>query len=188
PLHLYFEAERGDVLPAEQHVRLWTGGGLAMPWTAQPSEWWLDARPVSGSQSAQIAVQPNSTMLDVGAHGAQLLLAATPENRRVEVTYVIRKSTGIGEPPAPGALTLEAWPQPVPSGTRLHVRIGREEGRSCRLTLHDLLGRERVSREVEYGRAESIDLGAVRLAAGVYLLRAVSNEGTQAVRMITMVR
>jgi hypothetical protein len=143
---------------------------------------------MSGNQSAQIAVQPSSTMLDEGAHGAQLLFAATQENRRVEVTYVIRKSTGVGEPPAPGALTLEAWPQPVPSGTRLHVRIGGEEGASCRLTLHDLLGRERVSRTVESGRSVTIDPETARLTAGVYLLRAVSNDGAQAVRMISVVR
>jgi hypothetical protein len=188
PLHLRFEAERGGPLPAEQQVQLWTGGGLAMPWTAQPSAWWLDAQPVSGSGSAQISVQPSSTMLDLGAHGEQLLLAATPENRRVAVTYVIRKSTGIEESPTPGALTLDAWPQPVPSGTRLHMRIGGEEGARCRLTLHDLLGRERMSHAVESGRSVSLDLGVAQLTAGVYLLRAVSDNGTQAVRMISVVR
>ncbi|MBN1448365.1 MAG: T9SS type A sorting domain-containing protein, partial [Bacteroidetes bacterium] len=188
PLQLSFEAERGGPLPAEQRLQLWTGGGLAMPWTAQPSEWWLDAQPVSGNQSTQIAVQPNSTMLDEGAHGAEILLAATPEHRRVEVTYVIRKSTGVGESSAPGALTLDAWPQPVSTGTGLHVRIGGQSGEICRLTLHDLLGRERVSRTVESGRSVSLDLGVAQLTAGVYLLRAVSDNGTQAVRMISVVR
>ena len=188
PLHLYFEAERGGAHPAEQRVQLWTGGGLAMPWTAQPSEWWLDAQPVSGNQSTQIAVQPSSTMLGVGAHGAQLLLAAAPENRRVAVTYIIRKSTGIGEPPAPGALTLDVWPQPVPGGTRLHVRIGGQSGERCRLILHDLLGRERMSREVAAGRSVSLDLAAAQLAAGMYLLRAMSEEGAQAMRMVSIIR
>ncbi|MBN1446473.1 MAG: T9SS type A sorting domain-containing protein, partial [Bacteroidetes bacterium] len=188
PLHLYFEAERGGALPTEQQVQLWTGGGLAMPWTAQPSEWWLDAQPVSGSLSAQIAVQPNSTQLDEGAHGAEILFAATPSEHRVGITYVIRRSTGIGEPPAPASLTLDAWPQPVPGGTRLHVRIGGESGASCRLTLHDLLGRERMSRTVKSGRSVSIDLATAQLTAGVYLLRALSEDGTQAVRMVSVVR
>ncbi|MBN1448872.1 MAG: hypothetical protein JXA28_13155 [Bacteroidetes bacterium] len=189
PLHLYFEAERGGALPSEQHVRLWTGGGLVMPWTAQPSEWWLDAQPLSGSQAAQVAVQPNSTMLDVGAHGAEILLAATPENRRVAVTYVIRKSTGIGEPHvAPAAFTLDAWPQPVPSGTRLHVRIGGPSGKACLLTLHDLLGRERISQKVESNPSISIDFGTLYLPPGMYVLRARSDDGAQSVRTVMIVR
>ncbi|MBN1446536.1 MAG: T9SS type A sorting domain-containing protein [Bacteroidetes bacterium] len=70
---------------------------------------------------------------------------------------------------------------------RLHVRIGGESGQICRLTLHDLLGGERISREVESGRSVSIDLATVRLTAGVYLLRAVSEDGAQVVRMISVV-
>jgi hypothetical protein len=188
PLHLYFEAERGGTFPTEQRVQLWTGGGLVMPWTAQSSERWLDAQPVSGSQSAQIAVQPNSTQLAEGAHGAEILLASTPVNRHVAVTYVIRKTTGIEDTPAPGALTLDAWPQPVSSGMRLQVSIGGASGESIRLTLHDLLGRERLSREVESGYTTTIHLGAAQLTAGVYLLRAVSDGGAKAVCVIFVVR
>jgi len=186
PLHLYFEAEHGGPLPSEQHVQLWTGGGLVMPWTAQPSEWWLDAQPTSGSQSTQISVQPNSTLLDAGAHGADLLFATTPTDRHVAITYVIRKSTGIESPAAPGALTLDAWPQPVAAGAWLHVRIGGEAGGSCRLTLHDLLSRERLTRYAETASPVVIDLGALQLPTGVYLLRAVSANGAQATRMIAL--
>jgi hypothetical protein len=186
PLHLFFEAERGGALPVEQQVQLWTGGGLSMPWTAQPSEWWLDAQPTSGSQSTQIAVQPNSTLLDVGAHGADLLFAATPTDRHVAITYVIRKSTGIESPSTPGALTLDTWPQPVPAGSRLYVRIGGEAGGRCRLTLHDLLGRERLMRYAETASPVVIDLGALQLSTGVYLLRAIAEDGAQATRMISV--
>ncbi|MCB2206490.1 T9SS type A sorting domain-containing protein [bacterium] len=186
PLHLYFEAERGGALPVEQQVQLWTGGGLAMPWTAQPSEWWLDAQPTSGSQSTQISVQPNSTLLDVGAHGADLLFAATPTDRHVAITYVIRKSTGIESPATPGALTLDAWPQPVPAGARLYVHIGGEAGGSCRVTLHDLLGRERLTRYAETASPVVLDLGALQLSTGVYLLRAIADNGAQATRMISV--
>ncbi|MCB2206496.1 T9SS type A sorting domain-containing protein [bacterium] len=186
PLHLYFEAERGGALPVEQQVQLWTGGGLAMPWTAQPSEWWLDAQPTSGSQSTQISVQPNSTMLEVGAHNADLLFAATPTDRHVTITYVIRKSTGIESPATPGVLTLDAWPQPVAAGARLYVRIGGEAGGSCRLTLHDLLGRQRLTRYAETASPVVIDLGALQLPTGVYLLRAIAEDGAQATRMISV--
>ncbi len=186
PLHLYFEAERGGALPVEQHIQLWTGGGLAMPWTAQPSEWWLDAQPTSGSQTTQIPVQPNSTMLDVGAHGADLLFTATPTDRHVAIAYVIRKSTGIESPAAPGALTLDAWPQPVAAGARLYVHIGGEAGGSCRLTLHDLLGRGRLTRYAETASPVVLDLGALQLSTGVYLLRAIADNGAQATRMISV--
>jgi hypothetical protein len=186
PLHLYFEAERGGALPVEQQVQLWTGGGLSMPWTTQPSEWWLDAQPTSGSQSTQISVQPNSTMLEVGAHGADLLFAATPTDRHVTITYVIRKSTGIESPVAPGALTLDVWPQPVAVGARLYVHIGDEAGGSCRLTLHDLLGRERLTRYAETASPVVIDLSVLQLPTGVYLLRAIAEDGAQATRMISV--
>jgi hypothetical protein len=186
PEHLYFEAERGGALPGAQNVQLWTGGGLAMPWTAQPSEWWLDAQPTSGSQSRQISVQPNSTMLEVGAHGADLLFAATPTDRHVAITYVIRKSTGIEAPAAPRALALDAWPQPVAAGARLFVRIGGEVRGSCHLTLHDLLGRERLTRYAETASPVLIDLGALQLPTGVYLLRAIAEDGAQATRMISV--
>ena len=76
----------------------------------------------------------------------------------------------------------------MPGGTRLHVRIGGEEGTRCRLTLHDLLGRERMSHALESGRSVSLDLATAQLTAGVYLLRAVSDNGAQAVRMISVVR
>ena len=186
PLHLYFEAERGEALPVEQHIQLWTGGGLAMPWTAQPSEWWLNAQPTSGSQAAQVAVQPNSTMFDDGAHGADLIFAATPTDRRVAITYVIRKSTGIESPAAPRVLTLDAWPQPVAAGTRLYIRIGGEAGGKCRLTMHDLLGRERLTRFAETASPVVVDLGAVQLPTGVYVLRAIAEDGAQATRMISV--
>ena len=186
PLHLYFEAERGGALPVEQQVQLWTGGGLSMPWRAQPSEWWLDAKPTSGSQSTQISVQPNSTLLDVGAHGADLLFAATPTDRHVAITYVIRKSTGIESPAAPGVLTLDAWPQPVAAGALLYIRLGEEAGGSCRLTLHDLLGRERLTRHAETASPVVVDLGALQLPTGVYLLRAIAGDGAQATRMISI--
>ncbi|MDX9759701.1 MAG: T9SS type A sorting domain-containing protein, partial [Bacteroidota bacterium] len=164
-----------------------TGGGLAMPWTGQPSAWWLDAQPASGSQSAHIRVRPTSTQLGEGVHEAELRFAATPTGRRVAVTYVIRKSTGVNQTPASESFTLEAWPQPVPGGTDLHVRIGGRPGERCRVTLHDLLGRARISREVEAGRSVSLDLASASLPAGVYLLRAVAGDGAQVSRMVSVV-
>ncbi|MBE0645627.1 MAG: hypothetical protein IH600_16220 [Bacteroidetes bacterium] len=186
PLHLHFEAEKGGPLPTEQNVQLWTGGGVSMPWTAQPSEWWLDARPAGGSQSTQIAMQPNSTMLDVGAHGANLQFTTTPTDRLVEVTYVIRKSTGISEPQAPGTFTLDAWPQPVSAGGRLSIRIDGSAGEDYCMTLYDLLGRKHAELLTNAGKNVTIDADASQLTPGVYLLRAVSANGAQATRMISV--
>ncbi|MDT8324351.1 MAG: T9SS type A sorting domain-containing protein, partial [Bacteroidota bacterium] len=127
-----------------------------------------------------------STILDVGAHGAELLLSSTSTDRRITVTYVIRKSTGISKPQAPGAFTLDVWPQPVPVGARLSVRISGEAGERSRLTLHDLLGRMRAELHAQTATTEVFDPGALQLPAGIYLLRAVSGDGAQAVRMIVV--
>jgi hypothetical protein len=177
PLHLFFEAERGGPLPTEQHVQLWTGGGLDMPWTMQPSEWWLDLQPMNGNQEAAVAVQPNSTMFDVGAHGAELLLSSTPRDRRITVTYVVRKSTGISEAQAPGAFTLDVWPQPVSNSGTLNIRIDGVKEEDYRLSVYDLLGRERYVNGTETALSFQINLDKLHLPAGMYVLRMQSRIG-----------
>ncbi|MDT8324631.1 MAG: T9SS type A sorting domain-containing protein, partial [Bacteroidota bacterium] len=188
PLHLYFEAERGGALPAGQRVQIWTGGGLDMPWTLQPSEWWLNTQPLSGSQSASVVVQPTSSMLEIGAHGAVVQLAAAPSDHRIAVTYVMRKSTGADEPPAPAALSIETWPQPVQANGVLRIRIDDAHGSRYQLTLHDFLGRSFVTREVGPGETVRVHAAESQLGPGIYLLRARSNDGQSVSRLITVLR
>ncbi|MCB2204219.1 T9SS type A sorting domain-containing protein [bacterium] len=188
PKHLYFEAERGGPLPAAQNVQLWTGGGLTMPWSMQPTETWLNANPLSGSQEATVAVQPNSTMLDVGGHAAALNVSAAPSNRSIAVTYVIRKSTSVGDPSMPAALTLEAWPQPVTIGGMLQVAIAGAGDESYRLSLYDMLGRERLSRTLEAGEQWSINVSATQFTPGSYILRVTAVDGTQVSRLLSVIR
>jgi hypothetical protein len=149
-----------------------------MPWTAQSAEWWLDAQPQSGNNTATITVQPYSTLLDEGAHNTELAFAAMPVSRDVAVTYVIRKSTAAGDPARPQSLRLDVWPQPVPAGGILRVRIDGPAGSSYRLSLHDLLGRERMARDVAAAHMVELELGELSLTAGVYLLRVQSEEGS----------
>ncbi|MCB2206430.1 T9SS type A sorting domain-containing protein [bacterium] len=188
PKHLYFEAERGGPIPAAQNVLLWTGGGNSMPWSMQPSETWLNANPLSGSQEATVAVQPNSTMLDVGGHAAALNVSATPSNRSIAVTYVIRKSTGVGDPSLPTALTLEAWPQPVTIGGMLQVAIAGAGDESYRLSLYDMLGRERLSRTLEAGEQWRISVSGAQFTPGSYILRVTAADGAQVSRLISVIR
>jgi hypothetical protein len=188
PKHLYFEAERGGALPAAQNVQLWAGGGNSMPWTIQPSKTWLNANPLSGSLEATVAVQPNSTMLDVGGHTASLNVSATPSNRSMAVTYVIRKSTGVVDPSIPAALTLEAWPQPVSIGGMLQVSIPGGEDERYRLSLYDMLGRERLSRTLEAGGQWGINVSGTQFTPGSYILRVIAVDGSQISRMISVIR
>ncbi|MCB2206432.1 T9SS type A sorting domain-containing protein [bacterium] len=188
PKHLYFEAERGGPLPAAQSVQLWTGGGLSMPWSMQPTETWLNANPLSGSQEATVVVQPNSTMLDVGGHGAALNVSATPSNRSIAVTYVIRKSTGVDDPSLPAALTLEAWPQPVAIGGMLQVAIPGAGDESYRLSLYDMLGRERLSRTLEAGGQWGIAVSGTQFTPGSYILRVTAADGAQVSKLISVIR
>jgi hypothetical protein len=71
-------------------------------------------------------------------------------------------------------------------GARLSVRISGEASERSRLTLHDLLGRMRAELHAQTATTEVFDLGTLQLPTGVYLLRAVSGDGAQAVRMIVV--
>ncbi|MDT8322551.1 MAG: T9SS type A sorting domain-containing protein [Bacteroidota bacterium] len=186
PLHLYFEAERGGPLPAVQHVQLWTGGGFSMPWMVQPSAWWLDSQSASGTQTSHVAVQPNSTVLDVGAHDVELLFASAQTQHPVAVTYVLHKSTGFSSPMVSCSITLDVWPQPVYAGGRFRIRIDGKAGERYRLALYDLLGRKYAEMLTIAGRIATIDASVPRLPPGVYLLRAISADGAQATRLISV--
>ncbi|MCB2203502.1 T9SS type A sorting domain-containing protein [bacterium] len=188
PKHLYFEAERGGPLPAAQNVQLWTGGGLSMPWSMQPTETWLNANPLSGNLEATVVVQPNRTMLDVGGHAAALNVSAAPSNRSIAVTYVIRKSTSVGDPSLPAALTLEAWPQPVTIGGMLQVAIPGAGDESYRLSLYDMLGRERLSRTLEAGGQWRITVSGTQFTPGSYILRVTAEDGAQVSKLISVIR
>jgi hypothetical protein len=145
PLHMHFEAERNEALPAAQELRLWTGGGLSMPWTAAGDAWWLAADPASGDRASVLAVRPVSTDLPIGLHATALRLAGQAPNlpREIPVTYEITGIVSAGEIPAPGAFGLSAiWPQPVPMQGEARLALRVHPGEHVRLTLHDALGRQ----------------------------------------------
>jgi hypothetical protein len=160
---------------------------MSMPWTAQPSEWWLDAQPQSGNTAATITVQPNSTLLDEGAHNTELTFAATTMSRTVAVTYIITASTGTDDLAHPAALRLHAWPQPVSHNGILRVSIDGPAGQKYQLSLYDVLGRQRTTERVEINETTTFDLSAIGLSSGMYLLRLQSDTGMQRVRKVHVV-
>jgi hypothetical protein len=193
PLHLRFEAERGGTLPTEQHIQLWTGGGLAMPWTAQPDTWYIDVNPVAGDHTAQLAVQPNTTALNKGMHVSSLEIAGTLPNlpKRIAVEYLITSLTGTHDAAAPAKLSLgPVYPHPIPIQSEARIIVNGSSGIAMRLALYDLLGRERavifdgVASGDEVPMPKPVSLG---IGAGVYLLH-VTTTHQMTTRMISVVK
>jgi hypothetical protein len=186
PLHLHFEAEQNDPLPAAQYVELWTGGGVSMPWTAQGGKWWLDATPVSGDHAARIAVQPGSTALPIGLHGTALTIAGQAPNlpKDVAVTYEI---TGVLDAGDEYVAVREyqvlgpIWPQPVPVNGEARIGLRVPRGERVRIALYDALGREvAVLKEGEMPEQEQqlrFSPAALGLTPGLYLLRMIGAGG-----------
>lgn len=193
PLHLYFEAEMGGALPPAQTVQLWTGSGLSMPWTAQSAAWYIDADPVIGDRATNIAVRPNTTALNKGPYTSTLEIAGTAPNapKRIAVEYMIRSLTGTDEIRTPATRFLgPVYPHPVPMDGEARIVFDMPGGIPSRLTLLDLLGRERA---VLYdavpsgGASVAFSPSRLHLSPGVYLLRLTSDQHT-ASRLVTVMR
>ncbi|MCZ7557953.1 MAG: T9SS type A sorting domain-containing protein [Bacteroidia bacterium] len=192
PLHLHFEAEQNDPLPAAQYIQLWTGGGLSMPWTAQGGQWWLNADPVSGDHAARIAVQPNSTALPFGLHATALTIGGQAPNlpRDVAVTYRIKGLVGVETGTSPTTYGLgPVWPQPVPLNGEARISVNVPVGEYVRIVLYDALGREVVLlRDGMMQEADGVLLivpSALRLQPGMYFIRMIG-AGGQAVRAVVV--
>jgi hypothetical protein len=192
PLHLHFEAEQNDPLPAAQHVQLWTGGGLSMPWTAQGGQWWLNADPVSGDHAARIAVQPNSTALPFGLHATALTIAGQAPNLPRDVAVTYRISGLVGVAPSNSITTFglgPVWPQPVPLNGEARISINVPPGEYVRLALYDALGREvAVVKEGVMPEADPvlrIAPAVLRVRPGMYFIRMIG-AGAQAVRAVVV--
>jgi hypothetical protein len=193
PLRLYFEAELGGALPAAQTVKLWTGGGLSMPWTAQSDGWYIDIDPVAGDQAGSIAVQPNTTMLNKGLHASTITVGGSAVNlpKNIAVDYLITSLTEVEEQPSARALSLgPVYPHPIPLAGEARILVRNPQGQPLRVTLHDLLGRERAL--LREGVTTDSDVLYLRpatlgLSPGSYLLRVLSPEGQQS-RMVTIMR
>jgi hypothetical protein len=191
PLHLHFEAERNDPLPAAQYVDLWTGGGLSMPWTAQGGDWWLAADPASGDRAARLAVQPVSTALPIGWHATALTIAGQAPNlpRDIAVTYEIHAILSV-QTPGERLLKLgEIWPQPVPLNGEARISVNVPAGEYVRIMLYDALGRElallRDGVMPEAYAVLRITPSALRLQPGMYFIRMIV-AGSQAVRGVVV--
>ncbi len=184
PLHVHFEAYRDGPLPAEQHIELWTGSGLDMPWTATRDDGWLGVAPEAGSRSVRIAVQPEVTSLAIGRHltsmtiSSQVLSAPT----KVSVTYDILDVLSAPRQAAASTLGIDAvWPQPIERHQPLFVRIDARVGANVRISVHDALGRERARLLEGMMRPEHMVLrfnpSEYLLEPGLYILRLTGEQG-----------
>ena len=192
PLRLNFEAELGGALPAARTVKLRTGGGLAMPWTAQSDAWYIDVDPVAGDHAGSISVQPNTTMLNKGLHVSTLTVGGSAVNlpEGIAVEYMITSLTEAEDVPAPKALSLgPVYPQPIPLAGEARLLVRHSGALPLRVTVHDLLGRERaVLHEGVMADTDILYLrpAALGLTPGNYLLRVLSPEGQQS-RLVTII-
>ncbi len=193
PLRLFFEAELGGALPPAQPVRLWTGGGLSIPWTAVSDTWYMDIDPEAGDRPGEIAVRPNTTMLNKGLHTSTLTIGGAAGNlpRRIAVEYQITNLTDVGDRPSVRSIAFgPVYPHPIPLAGEARLRLRNPRMLPLRVTLHDLLGRERaILREGMTSENEVLYLrpAALGLSPGNYLLRVLSSDGQQSL-LVTVVR
>jgi hypothetical protein len=193
PLRLFFEAERGGALPPAQTVQLWTGGGLSMPWTTVSDSWYIDVNPTAGDRAAGIVVRPNTTMLNKGLHASTIAVGGSAVNlpRQIAVDYQITSLTDIKELPAASTPRLgPVYPHPIPLAGEARLLLRNPHLLPLRVTLHDVLGRERAL--LHKGQTSDNDIlylrpTALSLVPGSYLLRVLSPDGQQS-RMVTVVR
>ncbi len=176
PWLLRFAAEQGGALPPGEDVQLWTGGGTEPRWNVASSPVWLDAAPITGAGHSVMHTRPNTTALAPGTHAGTLALTALPlSTGGIEVIYDIRTKLGADDASAARGLEIGAmYPNPVPSGTDVLVRLHADAGTAARLELRDLLGRLRATAEAGEGAADgaTVRIPTTGIAAGTYILTA----------------
>ncbi|MDX9760036.1 MAG: sialidase family protein [Bacteroidota bacterium] len=121
-------------------------------------------------------------MVDMDLTPDGRLLLSTGRGHFVSRASVVTHSAA---PPALESFSLEAWPQPLPAGSRLHLRLQQDANHDLHLRLSDLLGRQLLSFDAErffFGGVGTIPTDA--LAPGVYQLRVERSSRVVAARCI----
>ncbi|MCZ7558459.1 MAG: T9SS type A sorting domain-containing protein [Bacteroidia bacterium] len=173
PWLLRFEAERNGPLPASRQVQVWTGGGLAPSWSVTSVPAWLDVSPLFGAGHSVLTVGPNTTALPLGEHADRIVLSETPVSTGdVQVVYSIRTPLSVDETARPLSLHIgSVYPNPVSSGATLVVEYRNAAPSEIALSLHDMLGRERLA-VTQRGFADGLlSVPTQGLPAGAYVLR-----------------
>jgi hypothetical protein len=195
-------------------VRLWTGGGLSMPWTLRAGAWWIAGDPSTGDHTTDIAVQPVSTALDLGLHASGIEVTGHAANHPsdIAVTYRITGVASSARTAVPGGIALGAvWPQPLRGAGRVEILVNTENTENTegfantentegfvhlekgRVTLrvYDMLGRERALLFDGPLNARSVLVtitpATLGLEPGSYMLR-LTGDAVFAVRRFSVVR
>jgi hypothetical protein len=173
PWLLRFEAERDGPLPASRQVQVWTGGGLTPSWTATSVPLWLDVSPLFGAGHTVMTAVPNTTALPVGEHADRIVLSETPiSTGDVQVIYSIRTPLGVDNRTRPGAPSIgSVYPNPVSAGAMLVVEYRNAAPSEIALSLHDMLGRERLVVTQRSFVDGLLSVPTQGLPAGAYVLR-----------------
>ena len=98
---LYFGAAAGGGSTGSQVITIDHTGGLALSWTATPSENWLQVTPTSGTGAEKITVSVTTTGLSEGIHTGTITIAdlnATNSPQTINVTLEIYGSASIQAP------------------------------------------------------------------------------------------
>lgn len=164
-----------------------------MPWTTVSDSWYIDVNPTAGDRAAGIVVRPNTTMLNKGLHASTIAVGGSAVNlpRQIAVDYQITSLTDIKELPAASTPRLgPVYPHPIPLAGEARLLLRNPRLLPLRVTLHDVLGRERAL--LHKGQTSDNDIlylrpTALGLVPGSYLLRVLSPDGQQS-RMVTVVR
>ena len=98
-----------------------------------------------------------------------------------------RLKTGIIQPPSAESTVLEAWPQPLPVGHGLHVRLRENATSPIFVQIHDFLGRALLPAEMELDASNTqISLPTESLPPGIYFLQARESRRIIDVQRITI--
>jgi hypothetical protein len=140
---------------------------------------------VEAGQSAEVAVTFQAGERAPGEYRATLVVEDTAGVVLASVSLVLEVTPGTPAEPVPGAgagPALSVAPNPVTSAAAVTLSLARPS--PVRLAVYDVLGREvAVLHDGPLGAgAHTLTLGAV-LPAGVYVVRAGTDEGAAAVRL-----
>jgi hypothetical protein len=187
PWLLRFEAEQDGPLPASRQIQVWTGGGLTPSWCVTSVPAWLDVSPLFGAGHTVMTAGPNTTALPLGEHTDRIVLSETPiSTGDVQVIYSIRTPLGVDESARPGSLRIgSVYPNPASAGATLVVDYRNAAAGEITLSLHDMLGRERLA-VTQRGFADGfLSVPTQGLPAGAYVLRL--RAGTRVAEKLVMV-
>ena len=148
---LYFGASTAGSSTGSQTVMITQTGGVALNWTAFPSESWLQISPESGTGAGKLTVSVNTSGLSEGAHSGTITIEdpnATNSPQSITVTLEIYGPISVQAPfgsldtptdettGAAGAIPVSGWALDDIEVTKIEIwrdPVGNEPTAACGL-------------------------------------------------------